>query len=283
MSNYSDHPNLVDAAASAEAELLIGRSSASCGETIEQRRRRTDNVFARFEKATRPVASDGDIAAAQRRMASANADMNRMLELLMHPGPPVKLKHWLKFEALTSDEAIPLLCGFCQNRGPEGAFIRLDGLRPYDTQLAGWFPVEVASEIRQQFECAHADRLALWNSRIRAQSKYPLAHYVEWAQSMDFDVEWLDWAGQHGYMPVRRDSIPATEILGGEKELAAKERNNYLLIISALAKKAGINPSAPSAAKAISDLIKLDSGANLSGPAIRGKLNLISAAIDSRS
>ncbi|ATQ75065.1 hypothetical protein CR152_11440 [Massilia violaceinigra] len=59
------------------------------------------------------------------------------------------------------------------------------------------------------------------------------------------------------------------------------ERNTLLLIIAALAQKAGIDPAHHKSASAISDLISL-LGASVSSPTIRDKLNMIPAAVARR-
>jgi hypothetical protein len=106
--------------------------------------------------------------------------------------------------------------------------------------------------------------------------------YVEWAQSKDFLVEWLDLAIDEGfYVPNKNTEVINVQV--NNKPLSTIERDTLLIIIASLAKEAKVDIAKTSkAGEYIANLTQLI-GATVGATTIETHLKKIPHALENRA
>ena len=225
---------------------------------------------------------------------------------------PTLLSAWFRHDTWTSEQAIRLLVGL----DPDGTIIEqeqnvfggrfkrirlarlLDGR---ELDLTFW---EINSDLQNKllrneldegkksllaeaqaaraeieaFSNTYRDMCSVWKSGEHPDRNKP-AYYVGWAKAKGFSVPWFQWATEHGLLEeAQQPSEPENE-----RALSTKERTTFLLIIAALAKKAGIDWGEPYKAGEQIAALAQELGATLGDDAVARKLKEIPEALERRT
>lgn len=276
MSNMSDRKWL-----EADPELLNKNSGTDEGckqlavETHEQALARLNHSAGQFFADSLQKRTPWHRQAAKREL---------MLKLHSAVYPPLELDFWLRLKFLTPAQALPLLCGFCQDIDDDASasHVRLDGFRLFDDSAMAHIDGDEVEEMRQDFTIKHRRLKILWAGEGRGDKPLPLSDFLAWAKTNRVKVEWLEWAVANGYGDAVGEPS-AANTPSDDSSFTEKERRSVLIIVAGLCKKCNIDFTTRGASSGITKAVDgLGNGISIDPKTVDKYLKQIPGALGAR-
>lgn len=185
--------------------------------------------------------------------------MSKLAQYDINDAFKTQLSLYLRFEKWTVKEALSLLCGIDPSKAsiswpPMEYKVKIRRYIPFNSDeiveaLADHLVVSSAQKIeadpslRQlyQLESMLYDLWRIWQSGGRINDRFPPIYYLEWANKVEHEIEWLEWAKNAGKLPTKAVKKISPEVNAPSinlDEFKGKRRGSAFRLIAALLKNA---------------------------------------------